>query len=249
VATFGIEDAIYTRTIHTVGIPESLLDAKIETLFRTLENPKIAMLAHEGKVDVKIMAKARDRAAADAAIAPVEAEIRERIGAGIFGVDSDTLESALLRRLEAARMTLGTAESLTGGALADALVRVPGASAVFRGAIVAYDNAVKTALLGVDEALLRERGAVSEEVASAMARGACERIGTDIALATTGIAGPAGAMPGKPVGLVYVALATRLGETVVRRVTIPGNRDDVRRRSTLVALECCGDISTASRLR
>ncbi len=237
VATFGIHDAIYTRTIHTVGISESLLDSKIETLFRTLENPKIAMLAHDGKVDVKIMAKAEDRAAADALIAPVEEEIRERIGAGIFGVDEDTLESALLRRLDAARLTLGTAESLTGGAVADALVRVPGASSVFRGAIVAYDNAVKTSLLGVDEAVLREHGAVSEEVAVAMARGACERIGTDLALATTGIAGPTGATPGKPVGLVYVALATSGGETVVRRLTLPGNRDDVRRRSTLGALD------------
>jgi len=237
VNTFGIHDAIYTRTIHTVGISESLLDSKIETLFRTLENPKIAMLAHDGKVDVKIMAKAGDRAGADALIAPVEAEIRERIGAGIFGVDDETLESALLRRLEAARLTLGTAESLTGGAVADALVRVPGASSVFRGAIVAYDNAVKTSLLGVDEALLRERGAVSEEVAIAMARGACERIGTDLALATTGIAGPTGATPGKPVGLVYVALATRHGEAIARRLTLPGNRDDVRRRSTLGALD------------
>jgi nicotinamide-nucleotide amidase len=237
VERYGITDAIFTRTIHTVGISESLLDSKIESLFRTLENPKIAMLAHDGKVDVKIMAKARDRAAADALIAPVEADVRERIGPGIFGVDTDTLESALVSRLTDSRTTLGTAESLTGGAVSDAIVRVAGASAIFRGAIVAYDNAVKTSLLGVDEALLAAHGAVSEQVARAMALGACRRIGTDLALATTGIAGPGGATPDKPVGLVYIALATAKGETIARRLTLPGTRDDVRRRSTLMALD------------
>ncbi len=235
-ARFALRDAIFTRTLHTVGIPESDLDARIEPLFRSLENPKIAVLAHEFKVDVKIMAKARDRAAAEAAIAPVEADLRERIGPGIFGVDDDTLESALLARLVARGLTLGTAESITGGGIADALVRVPGASQAFRGGIVAYDNAVKSALLGVGEDVLREHGAVSEPVALAMARGACERIGTDVALATTGIAGPSGATEGKPVGLVYVALATKAGESNVRRVTLPGSRDDVRRRSVVLAL-------------
>ncbi len=237
VRQYGIGEAIYTRTIHTVGISESLLDTKIESLFRTLENPKIAMLAHGGKVDVKLMAKARDRAAAEALIAPVEADVRARIGPGIFGVDDDTLESAIVRRLSAAGTTLATAESLTGGSVADAIVRVAGASAIFRGGIVAYDNAVKTALLDVDEELLRAHGAVSEECARAMALGACKRVGTDLALATTGIAGPSGATPGKPVGLVYVALGTAHGETVVRRLTLPGNRDDVRRRATLSAFD------------
>jgi nicotinamide-nucleotide amidase len=116
-------------------------------------------------------------------------------------------------------------------------VRVPGASAIFRGGIVAYDNAVKSALLDVDPALLAQHGAVSEEVAVAMALGACVRVGTDLALATTGIAGPTGATPGKPVGLVYVALATARGESLVRRLTLPGGRDDVRRRSALSALD------------
>ena len=237
VRRYGIAEAIYTRTLHTVGISESLLDTKIESLFRTLENPKIAMLAHSGKVDVKLMAKAPDRSAADALIAPVEADVRARIGAGIFGVDDETLESALVARLTASHTTLSTAESLTGGSLADAIVRVAGASAIFLGGIVAYDNAVKSALLDVDDALLRAHGAVSEEVARAMALGACRRIGTDLALATTGIAGPGGATAEKPVGLVYVALGTARGDTIVRRLTLPGNRDDVRRRATLSALD------------
>jgi nicotinamide-nucleotide amidase len=232
----GLGGAIYTRTLHTVGIGESDLDSRIEPLFRRLENPKIAVLAHEFKVDVKIMAKAASRAEALALLAPVEAELRERIGAGIFGVDADTLESATLRRVADRGQTLGTAESITGGAIADALVRVPGASQTFRGAVVAYDNALKTSLLGVDPAALREHGAVSEEVALAMARGACARLDVDLAVASTGIAGPTGATESKPVGLVYLAIAARDGEATVRRLTLPGNRDDVRRRATVAAL-------------
>jgi nicotinamide-nucleotide amidase len=236
VAEYGLTEAIYTRTLHTVGIAESDIDSRIETLFRSLENPKIAVLAHEFKVDVKIMAKARDRATADALIAPVEAELRERIGGGIFGSDDETLESAIVRRLAASHATISTAESVTGGGLADAFVRVPGASAVFRGAIVAYDNALKTELLDVPEALLREHGAVSEQVASAMARGARARLGTDLALATTGIAGPDGATPEKPVGLVWFAVAAEDGSVEVRKVTLPGSRDDVRRRAVIGGL-------------
>lgn len=236
VARFGLHDAIYTRTLHTVGIPESEVDTRIEPLFRALENPKIAVLAHEFKVDVKIMAKAPDRATADAMIATVEADLRERIGPGIFGVDAETLEGMLIGRLVSRSHTLSTAESITGGAIADAFVRVAGASQAFRGGVVAYDNGIKMSVLGVDEALLREHGAVSEPVALAMARGACQTLDTDVAIATTGIAGPTGATEGKPVGLVYIAIVMRDGEATVRRLTLPGNRDDVRRRSTLAAL-------------
>ncbi len=234
-ARYALSGGIFTRTLHTVGIGESELDRRVETLFRTLENPKIAMLAHEGRVDVKIMAKAADEAAARAAIAPVEAELRELIGDGIFGVDADTLEGAIVREFEARGLTLGTAESITGGGLADAIVRVPGASAVFLGGIVAYDNAVKRALLDVPAEMLETYGAVSPEVAEAMARGARKRLGTDVAIATTGIAGPTGATPEKPVGLVYFGLATP-HETLVRKLTFPGTRADVRHRAVTTAL-------------
>ncbi len=236
VTRYGLRDAIYTRTLHTVGISESDVDSRIESLFRTLENPKIAVLAHEYKVDVKIMAKARDRATADALIGPVEAEVRERIGQGIFGTDDETLESAIVAGLAARGATIATAESVTGGGVADALVRVAGASAVFRGAVVAYDNALKTELLGVPEAVLREHGAVSEEVARAMALGARRHLGADIALATTGIAGPTGATPDKPVGLVWFAVASDDGDIETRKATLPGNRDDIRRRAVIAGL-------------
>jgi len=235
-ARYDLRDAIYTRTLHTIGIAESEVDRRIEPLFRTLENPKIAVLAHTSQVDVKIMAKAASRSAADALIAPVEAELRERIGAGIYGVDDETLAGALVARIAGRGETLASAESLTGGAIADAIVRVPGASRCFRGGVVAYDNEIKESLLGVERALLAAHGAVSEQVAAAMARGACERLSATYGLATTGIAGPSGATEGKPVGLAYVALARRGGDVAVRRITFPGTRDEVRRRTTMFAL-------------
>lgn len=235
-ARFGVRDAIFTRTLHTIGIPESEVDSRIESLFRDLVNPKIAVLAHTAQVDVKIMAKAADRASADALIAPIEADLRARIGAGIYGVDEETLAHAIVDRIAARGETLGCAESITGGAIAEAIVRVPGASRCFLGGIVAYDNAVKEALLDVPHAALAAHGAVSAEVAEAMARGACERLGTTFALATTGIAGPTGATENKPVGLVYIALAERGGPVDVRRITLPGSRDEVRRRALMFAL-------------
>jgi nicotinamide-nucleotide amidase len=236
VERFGLNSAIYTKTLHTVGIGESELDRRVEDLFRTLENPKIAMLAHGGRVDIKVMAKADSRAAADAMIAPVAAQLRERIGTGYYGDDELTLGGAIVGELTRRGRTIGVAESVTGGALADALVAVPGASKAFLGGIVAYDNAVKRSLLGVREETLARFGAVSEETAVEMARGAKAALGTDFALATTGIAGPEGGSAEKPVGLVWFALADDAGDVHAQRVTFPGQRSDIRDRATMAAL-------------
>jgi nicotinamide-nucleotide amidase len=236
VRRFGLRDAIYTKTLHTVGIGESTLDSKVEDLFRTLENPKIAMLAHGGRVDVKVMAKADSPERAAALIEPVAAELRGRIGTGYYGDDDTTLAAAIVRRLSASGLTLGTAESCTGGAIADAIVADGGASAAFRGSVVAYANDVKIALLNVPERTLADTGAVSEETAVAMARGGRERLGADVVIATTGIAGPLGGTQDKPVGLVWFALAFGDGEIETRRVTFPGDRADIRERATVAAL-------------
>jgi len=233
---FGVRSAIFTRTLHTVGIAESELDRRIEDLFRTLENPKIALLAHSGRVDVKIMAKAADGARAEAMIAPVAAELRARIGSGYFGDDATSLESAIVGELIRRELTIATAESCTGGAVADALVGVAGASRTFRGAIVAYANDVKTGLLDVPEATLAAVGAVSEETALAMALGVRRRLGVDIALSTTGIAGPDGGTPEKPVGLVWFGYAGPDGNAEAVKMTFPGTRADIRMRAATAAL-------------
>jgi nicotinamide-nucleotide amidase len=236
VQRFGLREAIYTKTLHTVGIGESDLDRRIEDLFRTLENPKIAVLAHGFRVDVKVMAKADSRERADAMIAPVAAELRARIGSGYYGDDETTLAGAIVARLAERGLTLATAESCTGGAIADAIVEVAGASAAFRGAVVAYANEVKIDLLNVPERTLESAGAVSEETAVAMARGARARLGADVVLATTGVAGPSGGTQEKPVGLVWFALAFEDGEIETRKLTFPGNRADIRERATVAAL-------------
>jgi nicotinamide-nucleotide amidase len=236
VKRFDLRQAIYTKTLHTVGIGESDLDRRVEDLFRTLENPKIAMLAHGGRVDVKVMAKARSRAEADAMIEPVAEELKRRIGPLYFGDDETTLAGAIVAALVERSWTIGTAESFTGGAVADEIVAVPGASRAFRGGIVAYANEVKTALLDVPEDVLASVGAVSEEVAVAMARGARARLGVDIAIATTGVAGPDGGSPEKPVGLMWMALASGADGIETRRLTFPGQRSDIRMRGTVAAL-------------
>ncbi|MFZ0573475.1 MAG: competence/damage-inducible protein A, partial [Candidatus Cybelea sp.] len=199
---FGTHETIVTRIIHTIGLGESEIDHRIADLFASCENPKIAVLAHDFRADVKIMAKAAAAAEADAMIAPLQTEIVRRLEDGVFGYDADTPASAILMLMRSQRRRLAIAESCTGGRIAAALTSVPGSSQSFVGAVVAYDNAVKISQLGVDANTLERNGAVSEEVAREMARGARARLGADVALATTGVAGPDGGTAEKPVGLV-----------------------------------------------
>jgi nicotinamide-nucleotide amidase len=236
VERFTLESAIYTKTLHTIGIGESELDRRVEDLFRALENPKIAMLAHGGRVDVKVMAKARSQAEADGMIAPVAQQLRERIGAGYYGDDDATPGGAIVGELARRGRTLGVAESVTGGAIADGIVEVAGASRAFKGGIVAYGNAVKQSLLGVRAETLAQFGAVSEETAIEMARGARAALNVDFALGTTGIAGPDGGSAEKPVGLVWFALVDDAGAVTTHRGTFPGQRTDIRDRATMTAL-------------
>jgi nicotinamide-nucleotide amidase len=233
---FDLHTAIYTKVLHTIGIGESELDRRVEELFRTLENPKIAMLAHGGRVDVKVMAKAGNREEADRLIEPVAERLRRQIGAGYFGDDGVTIGSAIVGELERHGRTLAVAESVTGGGIADEIVAVPGASRAFVGGVVAYDNAVKRDVLGVGAATLERVGAVSEEVAVEMARGVRAALHADFALATTGIAGPDGGSAEKPVGLVWFALVDDAGVVETFSRQFPGERSDVRERAAMTAL-------------
>ncbi len=229
------DERIVTRVLHVTGLGESEIDHRIDDLFRTGENPKVALLAHRGTCDVKIMAKAPSDARATEMIASLEAQLRERLQGHIFGSDEETLPGAILERLQARGWRLAVAESCTGGRIAAAITSVPGASTVFAGDVVAYENGAKTALLGVAPEIIAEHGAVSEETAVAMAVGACRRFGADIALATTGVAGPDGGTEEKPVGLVWLALAWPDGKRSLS-MKFPGDREDVQVRATQAAL-------------
>jgi nicotinamide-nucleotide amidase len=232
---FALHDAIYTRVIHTINLGESEIDHRIDDLFRTSENPKIAVLAHDFRCDVKVMAKASSAQAGEAAIAPLQREIERRLAGHVYGLDEATPESAVHALLAERGLTIATAESCTGGRIAAAMTSVPGSSKTFAGGLVAYDNAVKVELLGVDPAILEAHGVVSEEAVLAMARGARERFGTSLGFATSGIAGPGGGSGAKPVGTVWFALDDGLSPHAWI-FHFRGNRAEVQGRSVTFAL-------------
>jgi len=208
------EEVIRSRVLKVVGIGEGALEEQVRDLLRST-NPTIAPLAHLGEVHLRITARGRPEEV-DRMLAEAEAALRERIGAYVYGTDDETLEEAVARLLKQTGQTVAVAESCTGGLLGHRLTNVPGSSAYFRGGVVAYANEAKTALLDVPEAVLRVHGAVSGEAAEAMARGVRAAFRADIGIAITGIAGPSGATPDKPVGLVYLALAEGATGRVVR---------------------------------
>ncbi len=232
---FEVREGIVTRVLHTVNIGESEIDHRIADLFTSSENPKIAVLAHDYRCDVKIMAKAASAESALASIAPLEEELRSRLQGHVFGIDAMTLEGAVLAALDERAERLAVAESCTGGRIAAAITAVPGASRRFLGGVVAYDNAVKQTQLGVPEETLARFGAVSEECALAMARGVRARLGAEIGIATTGIAGPEGGSAEKPVGTLCVVF---VGPRRERAWTLQlrGDRAAIQARATTAAL-------------
>jgi nicotinamide-nucleotide amidase len=232
---FGVNHSIHTRVLHTVNIAESEIDHRIDDLFRSGENPKIAVLAHDYRCDVKIMASAETEDAARALIAPIEAEMARRLRGHIFGVDEQTLPGAIHVLLQQMRHTAAVAESCTGGAVCAALTTVPGASKSFMGGVIAYDNFVKEAALGVRRETLAGFGAVSEQTAIEMAEGVRERLRAGIGLATTGVAGPDGGTPEKPVGLVWIALSNERGSHATK-LQLRGDRASIQARAATVAL-------------
>jgi nicotinamide-nucleotide amidase len=233
---FGLRSVIATRVLRTVGISESEVDARIADLFRAGVNPSIAVLAHLGQVDVKLTAKAQTREAAHALIDQLEPEIRRHLGEHIFSDDGTSLPEALGTALRRRGWSLATAESCTGGLLGTMITSIPGSSDYYRGGAISYSNEAKLQLLGVPPDLIARHGAVSQEVAAAMASAAREKLGSTISLSITGVAGPGGGTPDKPVGLVFIGFADATGSVEVQRLQIPGDREAVRHRAALRAL-------------
>ncbi|WP_398324892.1 competence/damage-inducible protein A [Vulcanococcus sp.] len=207
----GLAEGVFaSRMLHFWGVGESNLAEQMADLLEGT-NPTVAPYAGSGEVKLRITARAATADAAAQLLEPVETEIRARTGALCFGVDEVSLASVLLEQLRRRGQTLAVAESCTGGGLGAALAAVPGASDVLLGGVIAYANSVKQGLLGVPAALLEAHGAVSDPVARAMAEGARSATGADWALAITGVAGPGGGSPEKPVGLVHIAVAGSAG--------------------------------------
>jgi nicotinamide-nucleotide amidase len=190
------------------------------------------ILASPGDVAFILRGSATSRPLLDRA----GSEIAAALGDALYSTDDEGIEVVVARKLSGASLTLATAESCTAGMLGALITSVPGASVFYRGGVVAYSDEIKREWLGVPAGTIAEHGAVSEETAIAMARGARERARADLALAITGIAGPGGGSPGKPVGLVHIALATSSGVTA-RRLDLPGDRESIRLRSCRAALD------------
>ncbi len=247
------EPAVFeVRVYRCFGLPESAVDQLLAGLEDRFPGVKLGFRAHFPEIQVKLTVKGAGHRpglrpdepgyapdpSVDAARAPLEAaseDVRQRMGAHVFS-DGAAMEEVVGAALREAKATLATAESCTGGLVAEMMTRVPGSSEYFDRAFVTYTNQAKMEMLGVDEGILREHGAVSEPCARAMAEGARARAGTTYAASVTGVAGPGGGTADKPVGLVYVALATP-DRTYVRRLRWTGSREQVRSISAMVALD------------
>ena len=225
---------IHSRTLRVVGMGESHVEDAVRT-FMEAENPTVAPYAHTGEVHLRITARAASEADADRLIDPVDNQIRGLLGNAVFGTDSTTLESAVMELLTSREETLAVAESMTGGELGGRITTVPGAGKVLIGGAITYSPVAKERLLGVSQQTLTERGPVSEEVAREMAEGVRRVLGTTYGLSITGNAGPDVDVDSKPVGLVYIGLASEAG-TVVAEHRYRGVREDIRRRATQQAL-------------
>ncbi len=224
------------RIMRLFGMPESEIAATLvagEQAGLPLDRLEITTCLRRGEIEVAT------RFEPDAAPAydTFAAFVRERHGDLLFSPDGTTIdEQVATLLLGPPGRTVATAESCTGGLLAGRLTERAGSSAYVLGGLVVYSNEAKTALAGVDAELIKRVGAVSPEVAEALADGALARLGADVGIGVTGIAGPGGGTPEKPVGLVYVSVATRDGARVTRKLNLPGSRSDVRERTTTVAL-------------
>ena len=231
------DGVIASRTVKTFGIGESAAEALLRDLMNALHNPTLAPYAKPTGTELRITAHAPTREEALRRIAPVEERVKAILGDKVIGVDVDSLEEVCFALLKDRGLTVGTAESCTGGLLAKLLTDLPGSSAVFRGGVVSYTNGVKAGLLGVPQDLLDRYGAVSPQVAEAMARGAKAALGCDIALSTTGVAGPDADDRGNPIGLVYLGLAWGDQCQVTEFRAGPVERERVRRQAAQTALD------------
>jgi nicotinamide-nucleotide amidase len=226
---------VRSRTVRTTGVPESSLAERLEAVEAEIRPVSLAYLPVMTGVDLRVTAWNLAPAEADSRLAQAITTLYSRIGDWIYGEESTDLAEVILARARARNLRLATAESCTGGGIAARLTEIPGSSDVLVGGIIAYDNRVKQDQLGVSADLLAEHGAVSEPVARAMAEGVSRLMGTQLAVAVTGIAGPSGGTPDKPVGLVYLATAIE-GVVTASRHVFPGGRSEIRTRAVQAAL-------------
>ena len=227
------EGVIASHTLKLFGIGESSMEAQLRQQMNEMTNPTLAPYAKEGECELRVTAKAENDEEAQKLLKPTVEQVKQLFGSKVYGVDVSSLEQVVQGLLEEKGMTIGVAESITGGLLTKRLTDLPGVSRVFKGGIVSYTNEIKSGVLGVPEQMLEEHGAVSAPVAQAMAEGARRVLGVDIALSATGVAGPDKDDRGNDIGTAFVAIATAQG-SYVRALNL-GNRPMRQRLRTQAA--------------
>ncbi len=225
-------EVIISRTIKTLGLTEAKVDEMVSP-FLSSTNPTLAVYAKLDSIQLRLTAKDRERSKAEMMIAEVEKELHKILGFAIWGYDEDTLEGLVGTMLGERSLSLATMESCTGGLLASTITDVPGSSDYFKGGLVAYSAEMKAAF-GVDATLLSQKGTVAPEVAAAMAKAARLRLGADIGIGVTGVAGP-DEVEGKPVGTVHIAIDAE-GKRSALSTQYPPRRPEVKRRAVYSAL-------------
>lgn len=229
-------EVIYSKTVKVCGVGESKAEMQIKDLIDQQSNPTIATYAKIGEVHLRVTARAESREKAKQLVKPMVKELKRRFGDSVYTTkEKVTLEQSVADLLKERGYTITTAESCTGGMLAARLINVPGVSEVYRTGFITYANKAKRKELGVLKETLRLYGAVSRETAMEMVRGAAEHADAEVALATTGIAGPDGGTEAKLVGLVYISCYVA-GEVTVREFRFSGNRAKIRESAVAAAL-------------
>jgi nicotinamide-nucleotide amidase len=224
------------RVLRVAGMGESAVDERIAPVYTQYKNPQTTILFNNTEIEIHLTAQGKTEQEAELLLDGLAGQIEERLGHAIFAFRGETMEEVVGLRLAVNGFTVAAAESCTGGLVAHRLTEVPGSSNYFMEGVVTYSNEAKTRLLGVPAELIERHGAVSAEVAEAMAEGVKRRAATDFGLAVTGVAGPGGGTPEKPVGLVYISLADD-AHTEHRRVMLPGDRHLIRWRASQAALD------------
>lgn len=224
------------RVLKVFGMGESTIEKVLDELM-SLPDVTVALLAKRAEMHIRLVARSTRETSGEAveALNRVEKEISQRLGNKVFGRDEETMVGVVGQLLNERHLTISTAESCTGGLLGGSLTQEPGSSSFYLGGVVSYSNSLKLGLLGVNEETLRKFGAVSKEVAKEMAEGIRAKTGSDLAISTTGIAGPDGGSDQKPVGLVYIGIATSEG-VQVDKIQLYGERESVRHLTVHAAL-------------
>ena len=230
------ESVTRRRVLRIAGMGESAIEELVAPIYRKWSDDPVTILASPGEVELHLSTRGQ-AAAAESRLAAIEEDFRAVLGNRIHGIDGETMAASVGRLLLEKKWTLALAESCTGGLVSTLLTDVPGSSRYFAGTVVSYSDASKRELLGVSAETLRDHGAVSDETARQMARGALARFGADVAASITGIAGPDGGTPEKPVGTVFFAVVGRDGREESKGRFFGGDREMVRKTSAMFSLE------------